>query len=417
MPEGRTSRARALLARISRVGVDAATARHETKYIVLTNQLTLYITLTFSIVALNPTLAQLGPKVRLIAVVAVTGYPLTLLFNHWRRHLAASLWLVVWSDAMCFAMCRFQLDTSETLLFFMAIGMVPWFLFPPSQVRWSVGAAVLAFVSFLAAGWMQRHFPPSVIPDAGELRRFAFLNRLSFFITVIAVGFYASRENARVERELEHERARSDELLHNVLPRRIAARLKADSGAIAERFDQATVLFADIVRFTELSERVPPAEVVSMLDHVFTRFDGLADAHGVEKIKTIGDAYMVAAGIPEPRADHVEVIAELALEMRRVLEGMTDPRLQHLSIRIGMHTGPVVAGVIGKRKFLYDLWGDTVNTASRMESQGEPGRIQVTEEIYRRLSERFELQPRGEMQVKGKGPMQTWFLEGHKRTS
>jgi class 3 adenylate cyclase len=200
--------------------------------------------------------------------------------------------------------------------------------------------------------------------------------------------------------------------LLNVLPSSIAERLKERPGSIADRFEEATILFADIVNFTVLSERTSPVELVQMLDQLFSRFDALCDSYGLEKIKTIGDAYMVAAGIPEPRADHVEAIAGLALDMGRALAEMPGEAFAQLNIRIGIHTGPVVAGVIGQRKFTYDLWGDAVNTASRMESHGAAGRIHVTRAVYERLKERFVLEPRGVVHVKGKGDLETWFLVG-----
>ena len=177
---------------------------------------------------------------------------------------------------------------------------------------------------------------------------------------------------------------------------------------IADRFEHATVLFADIVDFTPISARIAPHEVVELLDSVFSEFDDLAERYGLEKIKTIGDAYMVAAGIPDARPDHVRAVADMALAMLEVAAG----RREGLALRIGIETGPVVAGVIGRRKFIYDLWGDTVNTASRMESYGVPGKIQVTERVATALDEAYEFERRGTVEIKGKGPMPTWFLRG-----
>jgi class 3 adenylate cyclase len=174
------------------------------------------------------------------------------------------------------------------------------------------------------------------------------------------------------------------------------------------------VLFADIVGFTRLSERLPASDVVALLDRVFASWDSLAAEHGVEKIKTIGDAYMVAGGIPSPREDHVEAIAETALAMGPALAALSVETETALKVRIGIDTGPVVAGVIGRAKFIYDLWGDTVNTASRMESHAQPGTIQVTERTYERLREGYELAPRGAIEVKGKGQMTTYLLLGRR---
>ncbi|MDB4993459.1 MAG: adenylate/guanylate cyclase [Myxococcaceae bacterium] len=213
---------------------------------------------------------------------------------------------------------------------------------------------------------------------------------------------------------LDLEKGKSDALLLNILPAAVAERLKEDGESIADGFAQVTVLFSDIVGFTKMSDRLTPAELVRRLNAIFSAFDALADRFGVEKIKTIGDAYMVAGGLPDHKADHAEAIAEMALEMRTALENLKSVLGEAISIRIGIHTGPVVAGVIGKKKFIYDIWGDTVNTASRMESHALPGTIQVSEDTFKLLSSKFALTARGEIDVKGKGPMKTWFLEGRR---
>jgi class 3 adenylate cyclase len=172
------------------------------------------------------------------------------------------------------------------------------------------------------------------------------------------------------------------------------------------------VLFADIVDFTALCEQTAAADVVRLLDRVFTTFDRLAEKHSLEKIKTIGDAYMVAAGVPEPRADHLEAVASMALDMRDAMRELAIPPFESLGVRIGIHTGPVIAGVIGERKFAYDLWGDTVNIASRMESHGQRGRIHVSAAVHHRLKDRFRFEPRGKITIKGKAEMDTFFLVG-----
>jgi guanylate cyclase len=219
-------------------------------------------------------------------------------------------------------------------------------------------------------------------------------------------------ELACQHRELELEQAKSERLLLNVLPGPLAARLKEQNGIIADACPEVTVLFADIVGFTPLAERLAAPDVVAVLDRVFARWDALALEHGVEKIKTIGDAYMVAAGLPLPRADYVEAIAELALAIQPELARVADETGLSLQARIGIDSGPVIAGVIGRAKFSYDLWGDTVNTASRMESHAPPGTIQVTERTYARLRDRYELRPRGTIGVTGKGPLSTYLLIG-----
>ena len=211
------------------------------------------------------------------------------------------------------------------------------------------------------------------------------------------------------ERQLDQERARSDGLLLNILPQAIVEQLKTSpTGRIAQAFDQVSVVFADAVGSTGQAARSTPEEFADALDELFRTFDAIADRHGLEKIKTIGDAYMAVAGVPVPMGDHTERIAELALAM---LDSATLP------IRIGIDTGPVVAGVIGESKFIYDLWGDAVTTASRMEAHGIPGAIHVTERVKERLDDDYRFRDRGEIEVKGRGRMRTWLLEGRRASA
>jgi adenylate cyclase len=225
--------------------------------------------------------------------------------------------------------------------------------------------------------------------------------------TLLAV-FAAQRRDALAA--LRVEQAKAENLLLNILPRSIADRLKAQNQPIADQIGSASILFADVVDFTPWSERLPPAEVVGYLDHLFRRFDDLAERHGLEKIKTIGDCYMVAAGVPTPRPDHARALALMALDMLEVMRSDDEVGQLGLELRVGINSGPVVAGVIGRKRFLYDLWGDAVNTASRMESHGTPGRIQITRPTYELLADEFECEPRGTIAVKGKGEIEAWYL-------
>jgi class 3 adenylate cyclase len=273
---------------------------------------------------------------------------------------------------------------------------------PAEAVPWFVAFVGLVVVSgaidpALAAG--APHMP------SGVLVAFFVLNVLG--VTTTAYGLLQYFVRAR-----DREQARSERLLLNVLPEPVAARLKKDEGIIADLCPDVTVLFADIVGFTPLSEQLPAADLVALLDRVFARWDALASDMGVEKIKTIGDAYMVAAGVPLPREDHAEAMAGMALAMGREVARVATESGLPLQLRIGIDTGPVIAGVIGRAKFIYDLWGDTVNTASRMESHALPGTIQVTERTYVRLRERYELRRRGAIEVKGKGAMNAYQLVG-----
>jgi adenylate cyclase len=227
--------------------------------------------------------------------------------------------------------------------------------------------------------------------------------------TLLAV-FASERRDALAA--LQVEQAKAENLLLNILPRSIADRLKAQTQPIADQFESASILFADVVDFTPWSERLPPAEVVGYLDHLFSHFDGLAERYGLEKIKTIGDCYMVAAGVPTPRPDHARALAFMALDMLDAMRTADQVAHLGLELRVGINSGPVVAGVIGRKRFLYDLWGDAVNTASRMESHGTPGRIQITRATYELLADEFEFEPRGTIAVKGKGEIETWHLLG-----
>ena len=222
--------------------------------------------------------------------------------------------------------------------------------------------------------------------------------------TLLAV-FASQRRDALAS--LRDEQAKAENLLLNILPRSIAERLKAQPQRIADQFASASILFADVVAFTPWSERRPPAAVVGYLDHLFSHFDELAERYGLEKIKTIGDCYMAAAGVPTARADHARALALMALDM---LKAMRADEGVGLELRVGINSGPVVAGVIGRKRFLYDLWGDAVNTASRMESHGTPGRIQITRATYDLLADEFDCEPRGTIAVKGKGDVEAWYL-------
>ena len=249
------------------------------------------------------------------------------------------------------------------------------------------------------------------IPD-GVVVAFFVLTILGVSTTAYVLLQYFVRARERARAELEIEQAKSERLLLNVLPTSVANRLKESDEVIADDFAAATVLFADIVGFTPLAQELAPEEAVALLDRMFADWDGLTARHGVEKIKTIGDAYMAAGGIPSPRQDHAEAIADMALEMGRAVERCSAASGLPLEVRIGIDSGPVVAGVIGRARFIYDLWGDTVNTASRMESHGLPGAIQVTERVYRKLSDRYEFREREPMEVKGKGVMTPYLLLG-----
>lgn len=241
------------------------------------------------------------------------------------------------------------------------------------------------------------------------------VNTVAAWVLVVATIWYALREIARAERAMEDEYRRSESLLTNILPATIAERLKNPAhNIIADKYDDASILFADIAGFTKRASDTTPSDLVRFLDVLYTDLDALVDRHGLEKVKSSGDSYMVVSGVPQARPDHLEALACLALDMADAVAGLKDPHGRDVPLRIGLAAGPVVAGVVGARKFFYDVWGDAVNVASRMETTDVEGRIQVPDDVYRRLSPEFDFEERGEIDVKGKGVMHTWYLTGRR---
>lgn len=279
--------------------------------------------------------------------------------------------------------------------------------------------AFLATCSYLAAYQYMLLSDESL--DSQNKMIYSFLIWFSEFFAVIA-GYTLELTTRKLflqaktidtqTKDLEKEKEKSDHLLRNILPDEIANRLKNENSQISEYFSECSILFADIVGFTLLAARKSPDELAGLLDRFFSRLDELAEHRGVEKIKTIGDAYMAAAGIPVPCEDHIQRIGNLALDILKEVNTNEELIRENLNIRIGIHSGPVVAGVIGRKKFIYDLWGDSVNLASRMESHGIPGKIHVTEEFFLAASPLFQLEKRGEVDIKGKGIVSTYFLAG-----
>ena len=273
------------------------------------------------------------------------------------------------------------------------------------------GRAWAWFAAFVATILLALVFSEVVRPDGADLpqgfvRTFDVLNIVvvSFVAMLLLVSFARGRDAAQ---------ARVEALLLNVLPADVAQRLQSDPNSIADSFDEVSILFADVVDFTPLAGRLDAREVVGLLDRLFTSFDALVDRYEVEKIKTIGDCYMVAAGVPTQRLDHAPALARLAIDMRECAKRCLPDRDGHdVRLRIGISSGPVVAGVIGRRRFLYDLWGDTVNMASRMESHGTPDEIQITRSTWELLDDDFVTEPIGLVDVKGKGEIETWRIVG-----
>jgi adenylate cyclase len=397
-----------LWTRLTLRGVTASMTAGERRIVVVTNEAALMVTVAAFLNLGEPDAR--GAAVYAIIIGQALNYALVPVFMGFGWTHFTPKFFSVSSFAWLLATVLARGTDSGCHWFLLAVVMGVWHVVGPTDVFFAGVMSVVptaAFIAFAAHGW-----PAMTGATAAQLTFSRICNQAILCGILIGFAAYAFRRTNEAEAALEVARNKSEALLLNVLPASIAQRLKEHEGSIADRFEEATVLFADIVGFTVLSARTPPVELVQMLDQLFSRFDALSDTYGLEKIKTIGDAYMVAAGIPLPRKDHVEAVAGLALDMGRALAEMPGEAFKTLNIRIGIHTGPVVAGVIGQRKFAYDLWGDAVNTASRMESHGAAGKVHVTREVYERLKDRFVFESRGTIEVKGKGELETFFLVG-----
>ncbi|MDP2341076.1 MAG: adenylate/guanylate cyclase domain-containing protein [Deltaproteobacteria bacterium] len=397
----------AWLHRLSRTGIDSTTPPRDVKFIVRVNSLVVAIfALGLVWIAIGCVLGQ-APEV-VVGFAQIVLFALPLWLNHRRWHRAAAVATQLLGNALLLA-CAFGFGLSSNSHLFLLAGTLFPFLALPPRARWlALGLSLLAGACFVVFPIVAADMPPLVVMPLMNILTIG--NTIFCAFICALIGHQSSSTADDAEEALEVERANSERLLLNVLPAAIALRLKSGEGAIADGIAEATVLFSDIVGFTVLSQKLTPAQLVRLLDEVFSAFDALALRHGLEKIKTIGDAYMVAAGVPTPRNDHALRVARMAMDMRDVVANLPAARQYELSVRIGIHSGSVVAGVIGTSKFSYDLWGDTVNTASRMESHGAPGEVHVSAEVASAIAHAFELRPRGEIEVKGKGPMTTFFV-------
>ena len=323
--------------------------------------------------------------------------------------LSAPLTLAFSVYASNFALTALLGTDSGIQLYYIATAALSVMFFGVERVALSVCVVAMAAILFVVV-----HF--TLPSDTGMVP--ALTLRMNFVVSsavtvaiLFAVVFYQVRQIGRAETALEREYARSEGLLMNIIPPAVAARLKlGNEKVIADSYTDASILFADMTGFTARASDTLPVHLVLFLNDLFSAFDRLVERYGLEKIKTTGDAYMVVSGVPEPRPDHAEAIARLALDMRDAVKTIAETTGRELSIRLGISSGPVVAGVVGTKKFFYDVWGDTVNVASRMESTGVADRVQVSEATRTLLKDHFELEDRGEIEVRGKGKMHTWFI-------
>jgi adenylate cyclase len=345
------------------------------------------------------------PFVLLVSVIQLTGQLLNLAAFSRTRRLQPVVWI---NSGLGLAVIFSGVLTLGGLAF--SAGNVFWAILVPlgAILLISGRAGILAYVVLAAVVFAAALMDPFIPADQALPRGAAVvamvINVLGTAAVALGLVLYIDGQRLAARRE-------SDALLRNVLPDSIADRLKAGERVIADHYEQASVLFADVVDFTPFAEALTPQQTVAVLNELFTGFDRLAERFGLEKIKTIGDAYMVVAGAPEPREDHAAVLLTMALAMHEQVARRDPVGGRRLQIRTGIASGPVVAGVIGERKFSYDLWGDTVNTAARMESSGIPDRIQVTDETCQLLAGRYPFKRREGVDVKGKGTMSTWTLD------
>ncbi|MGE5221942.1 MAG: adenylate/guanylate cyclase domain-containing protein [Omnitrophica WOR_2 bacterium] len=353
----------------------------------------------------HETLAAMIPlSYAIVSFLSIVHFGLT---HHYRFFRASQLVLILLLPFLLMVVLGGYIDSSAVILwsFISPLGALLFAEYKQSS-RWLIAYLALLVLSGLLQDLVgsANHLPQSLVIVFFVLN----IGTVSSIVFVLLHYFVGQKELAY--RLLRIEQDRSESLLLNVLPREIAARLKGGERVIADHHPSVSIMFADLVGFTPLTNQLSPTAMVELLNDIYSHFDSLIEKHGVEKIRTIGDNYMIASGLPQPRADHAQAIADLALEMNAYIAGLAPVGDRRLTFRFGINSGPVIAGVIGHKKFAYDVWGDTANIASRMESQGVPGKIQITQATYELIKADFVCEPHGAIDVKGKGPMQTWFL-------
>ncbi|HBS05771.1 MAG TPA: hypothetical protein DEA96_12445 [Leptospiraceae bacterium] len=384
----------------------------EQKNVLLINTLAVIIilfTLAFTgiSVLILPEELQLLPKIPLLYSVLLLG---VLWLNGKGLRLLARLYFAM-VGMLFMGVMTYLMGAGTSFHFFLfTVILAQFFLFPVHQRGWMYLVGVAALVELAALHIMVPLKSPYLSLDAADVQSISRANIIGSAALTLGFAAYISRIYEVAETYLHLERSKSEKLLLNILPATIVDKLRESPDTIAERFEECTILFSDIVGFTEMSHRMSAVDVVDLLNRIFSEFDDLAEKHGLEKIKTIGDAYMVVGGLPEPDHEHAERVARFALDMLDVIQGYREKEDLPLEIRIGMASGDAVAGVIGKKKFVYDLWGKSVNTASRMESSGLPGRVQVTESTYSLLKGKFQFEERGFVELKGMGQVASYLL-------
>jgi len=404
------------LSKIVHVGIDSSTQQSEIKCITLANTIAfLLILLSLSYVPLFIIYLPSTKWIMCIFIICAGLNFVVILINNTKRHILAVTFFASFSLIFCVTSSIFLGRDSNFHYFILCSLYLIFFVFPESNKHIMFFYIFLFIISFIGIEiWFFSH--NGLISEGSRFSyivRYSVLGGISFFVFVIS--FHAYRVVNISEYHLKNEQEKADNLLLNILPKEIANILKNENRIIADHLKEASILFADVVNFTPMSASMTPIQLVQILNEVFTHFDALAEKYNLEKIKTIGDCYMVAAGVPTPRIDHAHALTSMALDMRDSI-AIKEFNGKKLSFRIGINSGPVVAGVIGRKKFIYDLWGDAVNTASRMESHGDSGIIQISERTYSLIKDSFICEPKGPIDVKGKGKMEVWHVKEKKQS-
>ena len=392
------------------VGVRFVRDPIEQKHVVLLNSLTIFL-IIFSIFNV---LILIISKVPTISILISGIYFILLLVNIYLNSIGkinlSRYYFLLLSHLYLIYITIAQGSQARAHIYFISEIIVIFFIFPHRMRRISIYLVSIVLFTFIFFEIFLDYIPALVSWKEPYPNFNRILNYITFAILVVGFIFYIHSTFRKAELEVQLEHQKSEKLLLNILPRSIIEKLRDKPDTIAESFEECTVLFSDIVGFTELSRKLPPEDLVNLLNELFSIFDDLAEKFNLEKIKTIGDAYMVAGGIPNKEPYHAEKVAEFALEMIKAIQKYKENNGYPIQLRIGIHSGKAIAGVIGKKKFIYDLWGVSVNTASRMESHGIPGHIQVSEPTYEILKSKFIFMERGILEVKGIGSIKSYFL-------
>ncbi len=398
---------------LTRTGIDERTRPEETRHIIFLNAIVVLVLILISQNLAINLYYHVNPVLTFVCIAHGAFIGIILLWSKLKHFLLARIWFGVWATVFLTTYQAFIGTDSRWDVFLIVCVFLQFFIFPAWQSKWMYAVVVFTCCFFIGVDFIAGIPPRGLLPGLPEAFHHieTVLNLGGFLFCGLAMGGVAYVVINRAERSLAMERDRSEVLLNNILPGPIARRLKDSHATIADNFNETSILFADIAGFTKYTESVTPDELLRLLNSIFSEFDDLTNKYQAEKIKTIGDAYMVVAGVPISCTNHAEIMADLALDMEDVVKRLNEETGQALQIRVGIHSGSVIAGVIGKKKFAYDLWGDSVNTAARMESHGIPGEIQVSESTYQILKPNYNFTERGMIDIKGKGPMKAYLLK------